>query len=62
MPKIYKVSFLIQIDDDHEDWVWNIWNAVEDQLEYGDKLLKYTSVETTLEDELGPEGDSNEQI
>lgn len=61
MPKIYKVSFLIQIEDDPVDW---IWNAIEDQLEEdeGEKLLKYISVETTLEDELGPEGDSNEQI
>jgi hypothetical protein len=51
MPKLYKVSFLIQIDDDPVNW---ICEAIDDQLEDGEKLLKYMSFETTLDQEIEP--------
>ena len=51
MPTVYKVSLLIQIDTDPSEW---ICQSVADQLEEGEELLKYMSVETTLEAELNP--------
>ncbi len=52
MPKLYKVSFLIQTDVDPVNW---ICEAIDDQLEDGEKLLKYMSFETTLDQEIEPQ-------
>lgn len=52
MPKLYKISLLVQADQDPTKW---ICSAVADQLEDGEELLKYMSVETTLEAELNPQ-------
>ena len=52
MPKLYKVSFLIQTDEDPVNW---ICEAIDDQLEDGEKLLKYMSFETTLDEEIEPQ-------
>ena len=49
MPKVYKVCLLIQIDEDPTKW---ICDEVASLLEDNERLLKYMSVETTLEDEL----------
>jgi hypothetical protein len=51
MPKLYKVSFLIQTDVDPVNW---ICEAIDDQLEDGETLLKYMSFETTLDEEIEP--------
>ena len=52
MPKLYKISLLVQAEQDPTKW---ICSAVADQLEDDEELLKYTSVETTLEAELNPQ-------
>ena len=51
MPTLYKVTLLIQINDNPAKW---ICDSVADQLEDGEELLKFMSVETTLEAELNP--------
>ena len=52
MPTLYKVTLLIQINDNPAKW---ICDSVADQLEDGEELLKFMSVETTLEAELNPQ-------
>lgn len=51
MAKLFKVTLLIQTEEDPAGW---ICENVADVLEDGEELLKYMSVETTLESELNP--------
>lgn len=57
MLKVYKISLLVQTDQDPAKW---ICSAVDDQLEDGEELLKYMSKETTFTAELDIYDDKQE--
>jgi hypothetical protein len=51
MAKLFKVTLLVQTDEDPAEW---IYEKIADVLDDDEKLLTCMGVETTLESELNP--------